>query len=87
LISLNKSSLVDEWLKDTKNFFKEYNDIEDVDSNAGVLIERYNKIISKKYYFGNDYVIWDIFEVFVILISIFVCLIIFMHLPLFPLPF
>jgi Asp-tRNA(Asn)/Glu-tRNA(Gln) amidotransferase A subunit family amidase len=77
LISLNKSSLVDEWLKDTKNFFKEYNDIEDVDSNAGVLIERYNRIISKKDYFGNDYVIWDIFEVFVILISILVCLIIF----------
>jgi hypothetical protein len=77
LISLNKSSLVDEWLKDTKNFFKEYNDIEDVDSNASVLIQRYNRIISKKDYFGNDYVIWDIFEVFVILISILVCLIIF----------
>lgn len=77
VLTLNSDiGIVKEWCADVKNFFKEYNSVDNVDSKAKMLISRYNEFSKDKNYFGNIFGTENLLEYFVILITCLVGMII-----------
>ena len=77
VLTLNSDiGIVKEWCGDVKAFFKEYNSVDNIDSKAKMLIDRYNEFSKDKNYFGNIFGTENLLEYFVILITCLVGMII-----------
>lgn len=76
-LALNSDvALINEWLNDVKDYFENYNEIENVEERANELIAKYKEFNIGRKYFGDFFATENLLEYFVILVACLVGIII-----------
>lgn len=76
-LTLNSDvALINEWLNDVKDYFENYNEIENVEERANELIAKYEEFNIGRKYFGDFFATENLLEYFVILVACLVGIII-----------